>query len=78
MAKSVRDVADLLTILVDPHKTTVPAHGYGAALNNQWSDFRVGSLDPRTWKFPDFVIKPVPEATEQMVCHNFDLYSEVA
>jgi hypothetical protein len=73
MAKSVRDVADMLTVLVDPERADVPINGYGATLDAQWTDFRVGTLNPQTWTFPDFVIKPVPEATEQMVYFNLVL-----
>jgi amidase len=67
LAKSVKDVADLLTLLVDPTKTKVPNGGYVSMLGGEWKDIKVGTLDPEFWNMPDFVIKHVEEATTQMV-----------
>lgn len=67
MAKSPRDAADLLTVLVDPSKTEVPEGGYASALVGDWKDIKVGTLDPEFWKRPSIVIKPVREATKQLV-----------
>jgi len=35
MAKSPKDVADLLTVLVDPTKSKAPPGGYASALNGK-------------------------------------------
>lgn len=67
MAKDVRDVADMLTVLVDSSKTQVPEGGYSMAVNDSWKDLRVGTLDPNAWSYPEFLVKPEPEATAQMV-----------
>lgn len=69
--KIVKDVADLLTVLVDPSKTTVPEGGYSSALGGSWKDIKVGSLDPSVWTVEAEFVKPVEEATEQLVCHAY-------
>lgn len=66
-AKCVKDLANLFTLLVDPNKANVPDGGYASVLQGDWSDIRVGTLDPMVWKLPAEAIKPVEEATEQMV-----------
>ena len=67
MAKSARDAADLLTVLVDPTKTQVPEGGYASKLTSDWKDIRVGTLDPEFWAMPHSLIKYVEEATTPMV-----------
>lgn len=67
LAKSPKDVADLLTVLVDPSKTTIPSGGYASALKENWSDIKNGTLDPEIWTSPPEIIKPVKEAIEQKV-----------
>lgn len=68
MGKSVKDVADLLSALVESDKTTVPKGGYiSATAMYQSKTFRVGTLDPQIWNYPDFLVKPNSEATKQMV-----------
>jgi amidase len=67
MAKDVRDLADMLTVLVDPSKTKVPGEDYSTALDADWSEVRIGTLDPLVWKYPASMIKPIAEVTEQMV-----------
>ena len=67
MANSLKDVADLLTVLVDPTKSKVPPGGYASALNGKWANVRVGTLDPQIWTLDNGIIKPVPEATKQIV-----------
>jgi len=68
MAKSPKDVADLLTVLVDPTKSKVPPDGYASAFNGKWANIRVGTLDPQIWTLDSGIIKPVPDATKQIVC----------
>ena len=36
-------------------------------MTGSWADISVATLDPTTWKFPEEFIKPIPEATEQIV-----------
>ncbi|KAE8443929.1 hypothetical protein EG329_001239 [Mollisiaceae sp. DMI_Dod_QoI] len=66
MAKSVEDLANLLTVIVDPSHPNVPKNGYAAALTKTWDGIRVGFLDPGTFFFAPDVIKPNQNATTQM------------
>ncbi|KAJ5789317.1 amidase signature enzyme [Penicillium psychrosexuale] len=78
MGRSVRDVADLLTALVEPGKTTIPQGGYASsATKDHGKIFRIGTLDPEVWNYPTFLVKPVPEATEQMNRVGLDTYSKI-
>ncbi|KAL2072382.1 hypothetical protein VTL71DRAFT_11725 [Oculimacula yallundae] len=63
LAKDTRDVADLLSVMVDFR--SVPKGGYASAVGdvNSWKDINVGTLDPRTWRYPDSMVKLVIEAT---------------
>ena len=67
MAKSPRDVADLLDILVDPLKANIPEGGYATALTDHWGDISIGTLDPEDWNFPASITTPDERATKQMV-----------
>ncbi|KAL8746982.1 MAG: hypothetical protein Q9190_001061 [Brigantiaea leucoxantha] len=67
MGKTVRDVANLLDVLVDYNKTEVPQDGYASAMTTTWNDIKVGTLDPEKWRMSDAFVKPVPEATKQIV-----------
>ena len=74
MGRSVRDVADLLTALVEPGKTKTPQAGYASsATKKHGKSFRIGTLDPEVWNYPDFLVNPVPEATEQIVRNLFQV-----
>ena len=72
IGKTVKDVADLLTILVDHSVTAVPPGGYASAMTLDWSDIKVGTLKPEEWRFSDSFVKPVASATEQMVSSRLD------
>jgi amidase len=69
MAKSVHDLANLLTTIVDESKTNVPEEGYASALSGAeaWKEFTIGTLSPDDWLPPDGLFKPVDEATEEIV-----------
>lgn len=67
MTKSVKDLADLLDVLVDPSQTTVPEDGYRSAVTGSWGDIRIGVVEPEKWLFPHEVEKFEQEATDQMV-----------
>ncbi|KAK2756504.1 hypothetical protein FQN54_005397 [Arachnomyces sp. PD_36] len=79
MAKCVKDIADLLTELVDPSKTNVPEGGYSAAIGNadSWKEIRVGTLKPDEWLPPDGLIKPVAGATTQILQETQLAYDKI-
>lgn len=68
LGKTVKDVANLLDLLVDRDGTEVPLDGYASAMTTTWNDIKVGTLDPQKWRWPDSFVKPVPEATKEIVC----------
>ena len=68
ICKTTKDVADLMDVLVDHDKTRVPEGSYVSAMVSDWTDIRVGTLDPEIWRLSDAFVKPVPEATKQIVC----------
>ncbi|KAL8806995.1 MAG: hypothetical protein Q9182_000976 [Xanthomendoza sp. 2 TL-2023] len=70
MGKTVKDVADLLDVLVDPSKTDIPHGNYASAMTTSWDDVKVGTLDPEQWRMDDTFVKPVPEATKMIVCSS--------
>ena len=67
MTKSVADLANLMDIIVDPTKTSIPDGGFRASITDTWADLKVGVLNPAEWDYPDFIIKPDEGATKQMV-----------
>lgn len=67
IGKTVKDVTDLLNVLVDHSKTEVPQGDYASAITTTWDDIKVGTLDPEKWRMNDTFVKPVPEATLQIV-----------
>ncbi|KAI9772633.1 MAG: hypothetical protein M1840_000227 [Geoglossum simile] len=66
MAKSVKDMADMVDIIVDRSSPHVSADGYAQFLCGDWSDLSVGTLDPAIWYFEKDIQMPYPEATEQI------------
>ena len=74
IGKIVKDAADLLTVLVDHSKTNVPSGGYASAMTSDWSDIKVGTLNPDEWRFSESFVKPVASATEQMVSGHMESY----
>ena len=66
MTKSVIDLANMMDVIVDPATTKIPPGGYASVLTNSWADIRVGVLDIVEWQHPTDIIKPVPEASQQM------------
>lgn len=63
MTKSVYDLA----ILLDTMSGADSENPFVSSLTNSWENIGVATLDPEVWKFPDSFLKPVPEATEQIV-----------
>jgi len=70
MTKSVKDLANLLTISVtDSTKSDIPKGGYINAMTNSWSDIRIGTVDPKLWKLSQSDLTDVEEITKQMVTY---------
>lgn len=67
MAKSALDLANLLQILVDPSKTTIPEGGYRSVATGSWGNIRIGILEPEKWLFDTKLVKYEKQATDQMV-----------
>jgi amidase len=67
MTKSVMDLANLLDVLVDPSKTTVPNGGYAECVTGSWEGIRVGVVGPEEWLFPHEIVKFEKAAHDQMV-----------
>ena len=66
MTKSVIDLANLLDVLVDTSKK--PTCGtYAKVLPGNWSDLRVGVLDPNEWFFDEDLQTPIDVASQEMV-----------
>jgi amidase len=63
MTKSVYDLA----VLLDAISGADDKNSFVSSLTNSWENIGVATLDPEVWKFPDSFLKPVPEATEQIV-----------
>lgn len=67
MTKSVRDLADILDVIMDETKVSIPQGGFASLMVNDWSNIEVATLDPEEWTFPDVARKPDAGATKQMV-----------
>jgi amidase len=67
LAKDTRDLADLLTVLVDSNKTKVPTGGYISAVDPSWEGIKLGTLDPRKWQYPEGLLGYNPKAMDQIV-----------
>ena len=67
MTKTVLDLANLLDILVDPTKTTIPKQGYKSCVTGSWGDIRIGVVEPDKWLFPTAILKYEKQAVDQMV-----------
>lgn len=77
MTKSVLDLANLLDVLVDPTKTTIPEGGFKTAVTGDWGDIRIGVLEPEKWLYPTENVKYVKEATDQMVICPISRYDSI-
>ncbi|KAI1317387.1 putative glutamyl-tRNA amidotransferase subunit A [Xylariaceae sp. FL0255] len=73
MAKTVHDLAVVLDVISERDSS----HSFVSALGGRMEDFAVATLDPLVWKFPDSFIKPVPEASEQILHDIFDAYNTI-
>ena len=75
MAKSSRDVGQLLDVLMDHNKTIIPEGGYLSVMSGLWGNIRVGVLEPEAWYHSEQIVKPGKSATEQMVSVNRNAYA---
>jgi amidase len=66
MTKSVKDLANLLDVLVDPNYKNVPEGGYISAATGDWGDIRIGIVEPEKWLFPEIIVKYEQSAMDQM------------
>ena len=65
ITKTPYDLALLLDVLVQEQPQAQKS--YTSALTRSWSDISIATLDPEEWKFPSEILKPVQEATDQIV-----------
>jgi amidase len=63
MAKTVYDIA----VVLDSISGNDASNSYTSYLSGTWADISVAVLDPTEWKYPDSILRPVPEATVQIV-----------
>ncbi|KAK2594393.1 hypothetical protein QQS21_007899 [Conoideocrella luteorostrata] len=63
MAKNVYDLVVVLDAIRNDEGSESLVHNVAGS----WEDISVGTLDPEVWKFPDTFVKPVAEATEQVL-----------
>ncbi|KAF8852531.1 amidase signature enzyme [Acephala macrosclerotiorum] len=77
MAKSVEDLANMLDIMVDSDKTSIPEGGYKSCLEGKWSSLRIGVLDPEKWQYPPDAARPNAKATKQMVKETKAVYQKL-
>lgn len=59
MAKSAKDIANLLTIMDN-------GTDYTQFLSAKWEGLRIGFLDPEAWRPGEGAVKPLPGLVEQM------------
>ncbi|KID60685.1 Amidase signature domain protein, partial [Metarhizium hybridum] len=63
MAKTVYD----LVVVLDAIRSNQGSKSLVHNITGSWEDISVGTLDPEVWKYPDTIVKPVTEATEQIL-----------
>ena len=70
MAKTPYDVA----IVLDEILEKPPEHTFTLALTQSWSDIGVGVLDYEKWWHNAGFLKPIEEATIEMVSESYEPY----
>jgi amidase len=70
MAKSTLDLANLLDVLVDPSKTTIPNGGYKGAVTGSWDNIKIGYVEMEKWMLGGSIVKYEKSANDQMVSTN--------
>ncbi|KAI5924863.1 amidase family protein [Camillea tinctor] len=68
MCTTVKDTADLLTVLVGDGRPDAPLGGYATAMKGEagWKQLRVGTLDPAIFHSSEPLQTYIPEAVEQI------------
>lgn len=70
MCTTVKDIADLLTVLVQDGRPDAPTGGYSAAMKGKegWKELSVGCVDPDKFCYDDESLQTsVPEAIDEIV-----------
>ncbi|KAL9114672.1 MAG: hypothetical protein Q9227_001350 [Pyrenula ochraceoflavens] len=68
MTTCVKDLADLLEILVDEgHRDRIPEGGYANQLKGSWEGLKVGLLDPKDWPQNEQTVGKDDEFVEQQL-----------
>ncbi|CAD6449419.1 5608533f-d05e-4b31-8894-60f81df6b7b9 [Sclerotinia trifoliorum] len=68
MAKCVKDVADMLDIIIDPGRKNTTVGGFTTSLSKHWRDVRIGVLATEKWFIsPSSLGRSNPKAQAQMV-----------
>ncbi|KAI1631317.1 amidase family protein [Biscogniauxia mediterranea] len=68
MCTTVKDTADLLTVLIGNGRPDVPPGGYATAMKGEagWKELRVGTLDPEKYRHGEPLQTQIPEAVEEI------------
>ncbi|KAI0602996.1 amidase family protein [Biscogniauxia sp. FL1348] len=79
MCTTVRDTADLLTVLIGSGRPDVPPGGYATAMKGQagWKELRVGTLDPEKFRIGEPLQTQIPEAMEQIDTATLRAYERI-
>lgn len=67
IARSPRDIALLMDVLVDPSQNAKPDGGYASKITGSFDGIRIGVLDPKEWHLPPIVAVPNSEVYKQQV-----------
>ncbi|EMR65888.1 putative glutamyl-trna amidotransferase subunit protein [Eutypa lata UCREL1] len=65
IARSPRDIALLMDVLVDPSQNAKPDGGYASKITGSFDGIRIGVLDPKEWHLPPIVAVPNSEVYKQ-------------
>jgi amidase len=69
MAKSVSDLAELSTIILEPHaRQALGKDGFSSHLSKSFKGLKVGFLQPDQWRLPETLWKPDEESRAALVC----------
>jgi amidase len=79
MCRSVRDTADLLTVLAGKDHPNIPADGFNSAMKGAegWKSLKVGTLDPVKFRYDSSLQTPIPEAIEQIHQATLEGYERI-
>ncbi|KIV88454.1 hypothetical protein PV10_08137 [Exophiala mesophila] len=75
LAKDPEDLANLLDVLKTDSKVLTERNLPLTPKKLDWSSIKIGTLAPDRSPYPDFIVKPVEEATEQATRETLKAYS---